>query len=310
MPNLTRHLQRRVDRAALAAVTLLALSACGPGDGQGLDEDGDLLINGGSSSTGPADGGNIPPGASGNPNATLAWVQANVFGGVCTQCHTGAGAPLGVDWSTESATCSNIGRASGEKPELEEVDSGNPAGSYVVWKVEGAGPNGEPIVGGRMPLSNPALSAEAIKNIADWIGDGTPGCGAGRPGAGPVAGKTAAAAEGPIYPEGSWLYVWENSLRLCSTCHSLTPSNPVCVAEFECPPRGLVLDTDNYYGLFDGSTVTPFDPLASELWLRVGEDRSGSRMPLGYPPLTDAQLQVIRDWILDGAPLWPDPDDQ
>jgi len=267
------------------------------------------LINASSSNTGA--GGNVGslPGASGNPNATLAWVQANVFGGVCTQCHTGAGAPLGVNWSSESSTCSNIGRTSGEMPSLKEIDSANPAGSYVVWKLEGAGPNGEPIVGARMPLSNPPLAADAIKNIKDWIGDGSPGCGAGRPAADSTASKTVVSGAGLDPPEGSWPYVWEESLRLCSTCHSLTPSSPSCVADIECPPRGLVLSAENYYGLFDGATLTPFDPAASKLWTRVSEDRPGPRMPLGYPPLSETQLNIIRNWILDGAPWWPNPDD-
>jgi mono/diheme cytochrome c family protein len=99
-----------------------------------------------------------------------------VFGGVCSQCHTGAGAPFGVDWSSPDATCGNLVRFSGEKPELLEVESGNPDRSYVVWKIEGQGPNGEPIELAQMPLANPPLSAEAIQNIRDWIGDGTPGC--------------------------------------------------------------------------------------------------------------------------------------
>ena len=290
------------------ATLLMALPGCGPGDGQGLNEEGDLLVDQGSNGTsgGGNNGGGNTPGASGNPNATLAWVQANVFGGVCTQCHTGAGAPLGVDWSTGSGTCSNIGRTSGEVPSLREIDAGNPAGSYVVWKLEGAGPNGEAIVGAQMPLSNPALGADTIQNIKDWIGDGSPGCGSSRPGTDPAAGKAAALADSSAYSAGSWLYVWEQSLRLCSTCHSPTPSNPSCVAEIECPPAGLVLDAENYYGLFDGRTVTPFDPQASLLWTRTSGDRQGPRMPLGYPPLTDTQQEIIRTWILDGAPLWPD----
>ena len=308
MAQITRHLLSRATWMVFAAL-LLALPACGPGDGQGLNEAGELLVDqGDNTGGGGGDTGGNTPGASGNPNATLAWVQTNVFGGVCTQCHTGAGAPLGVDWSTESDSCANIGRASGEIPSLQEIDSANPAGSYLVWKLDGAGPNGEAIVGAQMPLSNPALSADTIQNIKDWIGDGSPGCGTARPGTGSVAGKALAPADAYAYPEGSWLYVWEQSLRLCSTCHGLTPSNPSCVAEIECPPRGLVLDAENYYGLFDGRTVTPFDPRASQLWTRISGDRQGPRMPLGYPPLTETQQEIIHNWILHGAPMWPDAD--
>lgn len=157
----------------LAALSLTA--ACGPGSGQGLDENGNpLSLTDGVDQT--IDDGNQGGGASGNPNATLAWVQANVFGGVCTQCHTGAGAPLGVDWSSESATCDNVGRPSGEKFGMVEIDSGDPAASYLIWKLEGEGPNQEPIVLEPMPLNNPPLAPETIQNIKDWIADGTPGC--------------------------------------------------------------------------------------------------------------------------------------
>ncbi|MDH3715370.1 MAG: hypothetical protein OET44_16160 [Gammaproteobacteria bacterium] len=160
--------------ACMFAAALLA--GCEPGSGQGLDENGNLLSD---SEEGPdpvEDPGNGGGGASGNPNATLAWLQANVFGGVCTQCHTGAGAPFGVDWSSDAATCGNLLRPSGEKPELMEIDPGNPARSYLIWKVEGQGPNGEPIELAQMPLANPPLTAETIQNMRDWIADGTPGC--------------------------------------------------------------------------------------------------------------------------------------
>lgn len=163
----------------LAIIALL--TACGAGNGQGLEADGNLqslevVTVGGGGTGGDSNTGGGTVNLSGNPNATLAWVQSNVFGGVCSQCHTGAGAPLGVNWSSESDTCSNIGRVSGEVGPMLEVESGRPDLSYVVWKIEGAGPNGEPIVAAQMPLNNPALSPDAIQNIKDWIADGTPGC--------------------------------------------------------------------------------------------------------------------------------------
>lgn len=301
-------------RLALAAALLSVLSACGPGSGQGLDADGNLSINATDSGDDVGGGGDILPGASGNPSATLSWVQSNVFGGVCSICHSGASAPMGVDWSSESATCSNINRSSGEIPSLMEIDSGNPGNSYVVWKIENSGPNGEDIVGVQMPMSNPPLGADAIQNIKDWIGDGTPGCTTPRPAGKPslssadeqqstVPGNTL----GAPYPEGSWMHVWESSLRLCSTCHSRTPSNRSCMGELECPPAGLVLTTDNYYGLFGGTMVVPFDPDASVLWQRIVGADNRPRMPLGYPPLNEDQQLIIHNWIQDGAPLRPAP---
>ena len=183
------HSSRRSLRKGLLAVLAAALAAlvaagCGPGSGQGLDEEGNVpapATGGGGAGGGGAGGGGTGGGggggaASGNPNATLAWVQSNVFGGVCTQCHTGAGAPLGVDWSSQSRSCTNVGRASAEAPQLREIDRGNPATSYLIWKLNGAGPAGEPISGGRMPLSNPPLPAATIQNVSDWIADGAVGC--------------------------------------------------------------------------------------------------------------------------------------
>ncbi len=162
--------------AGLLAAVLLA-GCGGAGNGQGLDETGNLPTP--APPAGAASGAGTTVGASGNVDATLAWVQTNVFGGVCTQCHTGASAPLGLDWSSRAATCANVsgGLASVEVPRLKEVDRGNPDASYVVWKIQGAGPAaGDAIVGARMPAGNPALTAAEIKNIRDWIGDGAPGC--------------------------------------------------------------------------------------------------------------------------------------
>ena len=156
---------------------LLVVTGCGAGSGEGLDSTGDLLGQSQATGTGGTGGGG-GGGASGNPNATLTWVQSNVFGGVCSQCHVGAGAPFGVDWSSQASTCSNVGRASAEMPTLNEITRSNPATSYVIWKVEGQGPNGEAIAAGtaRMPLSNPPLTVDTIQNMKDWIADGAPGC--------------------------------------------------------------------------------------------------------------------------------------
>ena len=286
---------------------IVTLSACGAGEGQGLDEEGNLLLSG--SGDNQSDGGGSV-GASGNPNATLDWVQDNVFGGICSLCHTGATPPLGVNWSSKTDSCENVNRPSGEIDTLMEIDPGKPEQSYLVWKLEGAGPSGEAIVAGQMPLNNPPLPADTIQNVKDWISDGTPGCAvpkpAARSGAVGSTSETAAVKSSFDYPEGSWMQVWETSLRVCSTCHSVQPSNPACVAEIECPPRGLVLEADNYYGIVDGRTVNPLDPDSSTLWNRVSTSDPGRRMPPdGYLPLTQNQLDVIRNWILDGAPLRP-----
>lgn len=312
-----KHIHNIFNQAFATAVISLAsaslLIGCGAGSGQGLDESGNLLINstGTGDTTGDTTGGDTGGVLSGNPNATLAWVQNNVFGGVCSQCHTGAGAPLGVNWSSESDSCANVGNPSGEINSLMEVDSGRPDQSYLMWKLQGAGPNGEAIVGAPMPLNNPPLSADAIQNIRDWISDGTPGCTV--PAAAVIsAAKKSSRAESTesanslSHPVGSWMHVWNETLRTCSLCHSLTPSHPRCSIDLECPPNGIVLSVDNYSGVVDGNTVAPYDLDRSILWQRVNEADPEKRMPLGFNELSTTQLDILRNWIEGGARYCPE----
>ena len=210
MPNSSESLPSLCTSLLLVGALILS-AGCGPGSGQGLDENGNLIgtDTGGDGGGGGGGGGG---GASGNPNATLAWVQTNVFGGICSQCHTGAQPPLGVNWSSEANTCSNIGRSSGEIPTMFEIESGNPDASYLIWKVEGIGPSGEPIVLDQMPLGFPPLTADTIQNIRDWISDGTPGCTVSKSSGTEGAVATWSASDSTI-TLGSWEDVWNKSLR-------------------------------------------------------------------------------------------------
>lgn len=144
----------------------LSLGACRPGSGQGLDENGNLLTD---SDAGGGDAG--LPGASGNANATLDWIQTNVWGPICTVCHGGVSPSVGLSWEAGSS-CANVGRTSTEIAAMMEIATGDPDNSYMIWKVEG---NAE-IVGGQMPLNGSPLPAATIQNMRDWIGDGTLGC--------------------------------------------------------------------------------------------------------------------------------------
>jgi len=287
-------------RLLICLAALALLSGCGPGSGKGLDENGNPIDG----DPGGGDGGN--GGASGNPNATLSWLQNNVFGGICTQCHTGAAAPLDVDWSSESESCANVGRPSGEMPALMVIESGNPAESYLIWKVAGTGPNGEAIVGAPMPLFNPPLTAEAIQNMQDWIADGTLGCQTQQSAKVDLPAYTNSLGDS-TYPVVTWTNVWHESLQLCATCHSINPTSPACLNELRCPPAGVVLSIDNYYGVVDGDIVAPFDPGASRLWRRVIETDPIQRMPYGLAPLSQEQQDILFNWIVDGAPFQATP---
>jgi hypothetical protein len=123
------------------------------GDGTGLDEFGNPLA------TGP-DTIVLGP--------TLSAMQKFVFDPICTQCHTGAAAPLGLALDSGVARGNMVSVASVEIPAMFRVNPGNPDSSYVVWKIEGrAG-----IIGGQMPLGMQPLSADVITAFRGWIADG------------------------------------------------------------------------------------------------------------------------------------------
>jgi hypothetical protein len=49
--------------------------------------------------------------------------------------------------------------------------------------------------------------------------------------------------------------------------------------------------------------VMPGDPANSYLYRKItGAGITGDRMPLNQPPLSDAQIALVRDWIRRGAP--------
>jgi hypothetical protein len=49
--------------------------------------------------------------------------------------------------------------------------------------------------------------------------------------------------------------------------------------------------------------IAPNDPANSYLYRKItGAGITGDRMPLQQPPLSDAQIALVRNWILRGAP--------
>ena len=225
-------------------------------------------------------------------------IQANILELFCTVCHSGSNPPEGLSWEVDQydAVVTNR-RMSSETPSLAIVEPGDPAGSYMFWKINGHGPNGETISGMRMPATGIPLDQALIDVIEQWILDGAP--------LGVPADADAGGTADPGYPVGSWMYVWTESLQVCTLCHSLTPSSARCGVDFDCPPKDVVLTADNYSGVVDGDIVAPYDLDDSELWDRVTDNDPDDRMPFELDPLTSRQLTIIRDWILDGAPFCP-----
>lgn len=126
-----------------------ALSACA-GNGDDLDENGRPVEEQDES---------LQP--------TFSSIQSHVLTPICTTCHAGASAPLGLRLDEGSSYALLVNAASIEVPELHRVEPGNPDASYLVQKLEGTA-----AVGGRMPLGQPALPAESIAVIRQWIANG------------------------------------------------------------------------------------------------------------------------------------------
>lgn len=79
----------------------------------------------------------------------------------------------------------------------------------------------------------------------------------------------------------------------CVSCHGA-----------EKPRGGLRLDTAAFAkeGGDAGPAIAAGEPEESELYLAVtGERVGGERMPLKRPPLSEAEIRALRDWIAQGA---------
>lgn len=117
------------------------------------------------------DGSRIPDVTGGELEPTLASLQANVFGLICSDCHNPNGpGPMPLD--TEQNTYDNLVNVqSFEVPPLLRVNPGDAENSYLIWKIEGR----SSIVFDPMPPPpQPRLSQEQIDAIAAWIAKGAP----------------------------------------------------------------------------------------------------------------------------------------
>jgi hypothetical protein len=136
-------------RSHAGALAIFALAGCA-GSGEGLDENG------------RPDTGGPPP-----LTADFDSIQENVFTPICTGCHAGAAAPLGLQLEAGVSYAQLVGIPSVEDPDLLRVAPGDPDASYLVHKIEG-----RPEAGPRMPLGGPPLPQATIDVIRQWIVEG------------------------------------------------------------------------------------------------------------------------------------------
>ena len=134
-------------RAIAAIFGACLLSACS-GNGKGLDENGRPIQS--------TDTGEL--------TADFDSIQQHVFTPICTACHTGATAPLGLRLDEGVSYAMLVNVPSVEDPTHKRIDPGSPDASYLVHKIEGTA-----AVGGRMPLGGSPLPAATIAVIRQWI---------------------------------------------------------------------------------------------------------------------------------------------
>lgn len=140
----------RAGRYGIWIVLAIMTTSCA-GSGEGLDESG------------------RPPDEGEGGGSVFDEIQQTVFTPLCTECHAGGAAPLGLRLDAGNSHAQLVGVPSAQQPSLLRVDPGNPAASYLVRKLEGTAS-----VGGRMPLGGPPLPPDRIDLIRQWIASGAP----------------------------------------------------------------------------------------------------------------------------------------
>jgi len=110
------------------------------------------------------------------PTPTLSFsqrIQTEILTPSCASCHTddGRSPAAGLNLKAGSAYAALVGVASTGKPGAVRVIPGNPSGSYLVQKLEGAAD----IVGLRMPRNGPPFLTDAqVALVRQWIQNGAP----------------------------------------------------------------------------------------------------------------------------------------
>lgn len=135
-----------------SAGALTFLSAGCPGNGKSLVDD---TLGGGGGG-----GGAFPP--------TLAAIQKNVFGAICTNCHF-PGGPGPMPLTTAEISYANLVNVPSIETPLLRVAPGDPDSSYLIHKITAA----PDILGDRMPPPpEAALTRGEIESIRRWIAMG------------------------------------------------------------------------------------------------------------------------------------------
>ncbi len=187
-----------------------------------------------------------------------------IFDSHCVSCHASPASPSygGLDLTSYDGLMSASG------PNAPLIIAGNPANSYLIKRMSGA-------AAPQMPPGGPYLTQGQIDLISQWIQEGAVNDGGGGGG-------------GPASFAGDILPIFQTH---CISCHA--PPEP---------PEGL--DLTSYAGLMysgENQTVVPYNADQSLLVTMITPGATEEPMPPGGPYLTSGQIDLIRQWIDDGA---------
>ena len=279
-------------RLAAASLTIM-LAACTAGNGEGLDANGRPL-----SETGSGSGSDSDPdtGSATDPTQTstlFTRIQDEILTPDCATsgCHSGTSSPLGVNLDEGKAYDKLVNVESNQVNGLLLVEPSNAAASYLMHKIEGS----DNIGGDQMPLYKPALSSDEIELVRSWIDAGALPSGSG-------------GSEAPFEATLSDIqkYVFNTQ---CVDCHSGDePRGEVNLQSgrsySELVNKARMFDQDNVVYVVPGDADSSFliDKLTGTGLGNIQDaNYKGTQMPEGGPYLDDTTIQIIKDWINNGA---------
>ncbi len=244
-------------------------------------------IGTGTTSTGTASTGSGGAASPGDVTVSYARDVEPIFRGVCTDCHheTVTNMPNianPFDPTNGLVNSPNTWAPNYPNTPASNLVPGDPDASFIMDKISSM----EVVAGNFMPWSPPRLTSEQIAALRQWISDGA------------QANDFFEASVRPIFGTAGLLGAPGGQ---CSYCHHPGGVPPNLSDPFD-PETGLV----NVPALIgDRMRVLPGDPDQSFLITKVEatahSDAIGYPMPMAYPPLTQAQVDIVRQWILEGA---------
>lgn len=260
-----------------------------------------------------------------------------IFNRRCTTCHR-PGGPSGVDirnpFSTQPAPDVGIAKAMTQwkvrNPSLDipqyDIKAGDPDNSFLIYKIsdpslgllpldpDGAAGPEVPPAGSHMPLQVPRLSDEEVQLLEDWVFAGAPnGAFMDRgdrlsPQVRVPQMRSFSADLRPIFGVEQELNQVNGVCRSgqgvcarCVYCHYEGTPNPPNLSD----PFG----SDGVVGVTstlrpDLKRVAPGNPEQSLLIRKIRPNPSsddGAQMPYSFSSLSEPQVQLVRQWIEDGA---------